>query len=113
MGGWSWKGTQAEGTAGAKAQGKQQSGLLGKSEQLGAAEAPRRGDGRPGSQGWTTERPEHQAEGLGLCPAGTGEKQDDGGGTGSALGVGSPLQLQGWEGMNWKGETGELGRRRH
>lgn len=75
---------------------------MGKSEQLGAAEAPRRGDGRPGSQGWTTERPEHQAEGLGLCPAGAGEKQDDGGGTGSALGVGSPLQLQGWEGKKKK-----------
>lgn len=55
VGGWSWKGTQAEGTAGAKAQGNQQSGLLGKSEQLGAAEAPGGGDGRPGSQGWTTE----------------------------------------------------------
>ena len=59
------------------------------------------------------QRPEHQAEGLGLCLPGAGEKWDDGGDTGSALRVGRPLQLRGWEGMNWRGETGELGRRRH
>ena len=68
-----------------------------------------RGDGGPGGQRWTAKGLEHPAEGRGLCPQGAGSGgMRRRGGAWSALGAGSPPH-PGWEGTDWRGETGEPG----